>query len=260
MVSQSFKLYPDETNVTGPDVQRKYRGLFRIEGTDSIALDSLKIESATKGECRMNSTRTLVGILLLLITCALQPVTAAGGSDPCETSLEGWEKMTDTTAVVPDFVFGGQLDVDKLLVCDSGVYFFFRAREWGSVIRFCLAYPVPSQEETAKFYGQDAADVQERMQKILTVTAQATRTYEKFKGDLREVLGKQYVEGRIISFNNQRFKATLELSMGESIEFSWRRRSASFLALIDVYIAPRSTLSPLVIFLLLYTGPAYGVR
>jgi hypothetical protein len=98
------------------------------------------------------------------------------------------------------------------------------------------------------------------MQKILTVTAQATRTYEKFKGDLREVLGKQYVEGRIISFNNQRFKATLELSMGESIEFSWRRRSASFLALIDVYIAPRSTLSPLVIFFLLYTGPAYGVR
>jgi hypothetical protein len=206
----------------------------------------------------MISTKTLAGLLLVLITCVLQPVTAVGSSDPCETSLEGWEKMTDATAEVPSFVFGGQLDVDRLLVCDSGVYFFFKAREWGSVTRFCLAYPVPSQEETAKFYGHDAADVQERMQEILAVTAQATRTYEKFKGDLREVLGKQYVEGGTISFKNQRFQATLEMSMGESIEFAWRGRSASFLGLIDLYIAPRSTLHPLVIFLLLYPGPVYG--
>ncbi len=204
----------------------------------------------------MKFTISTAVLLLAVVSGSMVASSAGPGKDACVTQLEGWGKMADTTSVVPSFVMGGQLDIDQLVVCDNGVFFFFRAREWGGVNRFCLAYPKPSQEETAKFYGRDATDIQERMQEILTVTAEATRAYEAFKTELRDVLGKQYAEGKIISFEKQRFDARLKLNMGEAIEFSWRRRSASFFALIDVYIAPRSNIPAWVIFLIVYPGPA----
>jgi hypothetical protein len=204
------------------------------------------------------------GLLLALLLPALLPLALAAGAPhtgggSCTERLAGWEKMADTSTVIPSFMFGGQLDIDRLLVCEDGVLFFFRTREWQRVIRFCLVYPKPTQEEYAKFYGQDEPDIQKRVQKVLTLTAEAQREFDDYKAQLREVLGRKYVEGKEVSFENQRFRAKLELSMGEPIVFSWRHRSASFMKLLDLYYMRPSDVPSWVTFVLLYPGPSCGL-
>jgi hypothetical protein len=200
--------------------------------------------------------QTLYGLLLVVAFAGFLPAAPTEG-DPCTTTLAGWEKLADTSTAVPRFMIEGRLDIERLMVCSDGTYFFFRAREWGRFKRFCLAYPKPSQKEMAKYYGRDEADLQERIKEVLAATAKADQAYAEFVTQLQDVLGVKYAEGRLISFENARRPPRLDVELGQPFSFTWRHRSVSFFALPDVYIAPGSNVPPWVIFLLVYPGPAY---
>jgi hypothetical protein len=139
--------------------------------------------------------------------------------DVCAAGPEGWEKAAET----PSFLTSGRTEVDRLLVCDRGVYFFFKAREWGNYIQFCVAHP-----NTGDFIPQ-----------------------------LREVLGSKYAAGVVISFEKDRWRPYLEAAPGHSIEFTWRRRTAFFTEPVDVYYPPPGKKIPgWLIFILLVPGHA----
>jgi hypothetical protein len=195
-------------------------------------------------------------LVLLLVIVPVALLTAAPDTgEPCATALEGWGKLADTSVAVPRFMIQGHLDIDRLLVCDSGTYFFFRTRERGRFIRVCLAYPKPSQQEMAKYHGRGETNVQERVTEVLTATARAEQSYAEFEAQLQEALGTKYAEGRLMSFENDRWKPRLEVELGQPFEFTWRHRSVSFFALPDIYFAPGSKVSPWLLVLLLYPGP-----
>lgn len=177
-----------------------------------------------------------------------------GGDDACRTALEGHELLPDTAATVPGFLFGGRLIVDRLLVCDDGVFFFFRAREWGHYMRFVLAWHKPTTDIMARYFGHDITNPVERTREILEATTTALNNYNEYREQLRGVLGRRYVEGEFVSFKDERHKAVLELAMGSPIEFKWRHRTASCQPLIDLYFVPTTTIPAWVVFLMLYPG------
>ena len=92
----------------------------------------------------------------------------------------------------------------------------------------------------------------------LALTAEAEYAFDDYKAKLRTVLGKNYVEGRTISFEKQRYRAKLQIFPGEPFAFTWRHRSASFDRVPDVYYEPPSDIPGWKIFILLYPGPPAG--
>jgi hypothetical protein len=200
--------------------------------------------------------KAFVAILLALVF-ALPAGRAAGlhaapDSSPCESALDGWQIIPDTTATIPNFVFESRLDVKRVIACDDGVYFFFATREWGRYVDFCLVYPEPTQEQFAKYYGTDEPDIQKRTQMILAATARAKSLYDSFRRKFEEVLGSRYAGGKMISFKNSRRHAELKMKMGEPIRFSYGKRSVDFSPLFDVWVKPSRNVPGWVVFLLLY--------
>jgi hypothetical protein len=192
---------------------------------------------------------------LALLACPAWPSPPDGGEDgACRTALEGHELLPDSAAAVPGFLFGGRLGVDRLLVCEDGVFFFFRAREWGHYMRFVLAWHKPTTDRMARYFGRDITDPVERAKTILEATTTALNNYNEYLEQLRGVLGRRYVERKIVSFENERHRAILELSMGSPIEFTWRHRTASCQPLIDLYFVPTKTIPGWMAFLMLYPG------
>jgi hypothetical protein len=177
-----------------------------------------------------------------------------GGDSACGTALEGHELLPDTAATVPGFLFGGRLTVDRLLVCEDGVFFFFRTREWGHYMRFVLAWHKPTTDSMSRYVGRDITDPVERAKAILEATTVALGNYNEYLEQMREVLGRRYVEGKFVSFENGRHRAILEMAMGSPIEFTWRHRTVSCQPLIDLYFVPERKIPGWVAFLMLYPG------
>ncbi|MGD8414173.1 MAG: hypothetical protein PVF33_08065 [Candidatus Latescibacterota bacterium] len=199
----------------------------------------------------MKATTAIAGALLLALPIAVLSSTSAG-ADPCAAALEGWQVIPDTAATVPSFVFESRLDVDRLIVCEDGAYFFFKTREWGRVIRFCLAYPKPTQEQYAKYFGTGEVDVQKRTRELLEAVARGDAAYREFLGRLEEVMGGKYRLDRVVSFENKRFKPELSMKMGEPIRFEYRKKTVEFSPMMDVYFVPPKNVPAWVTFVLLY--------
>jgi hypothetical protein len=212
--------------------------------------------SAERGRL-MKATTAILGALLLALPAVLYSSPREAGN-PCAAPLDGWEIIPDTASTVPHFVFESRLQVDRILVCDNGVYFFFRRREWGRYVRFCLVYATPTQAQFAKYVGADEVDIQKRTRKLLEVVAQAKTSYEEFLRGLEGVLGDKYRQNRVLSFEHSRFKPELKMKMGDPIRLTYRGRSVEFLPLMDVYFVPPRDVSGWAVFLLVYTGLAYG--
>ena len=195
--------------------------------------------------------------ILLALVFALPAGLSAGlhaapDSSPCESALDGWQIIPDTSAAIPNFVFDSRLDIKSVIVCDDGVYFFFATREWGRYVDFCLVYPEPTQEQFAKYVGTDEPDIQKRTQMILAATARSKLQYDSFRGKTEEVLGSRYAEGKMISFKNSRRHAELKMKMGEPLRFSYGKRSVDFSPFFDVWFKPSRNVPGWVVFLLLY--------
>jgi hypothetical protein len=106
----------------------------------------------------------------------------------------------------------------------------------------------------AKYHGGDETNVEKRVENVLSATAKANLAYKDFESELRGLLGKKYARDRMLSFEHERWQPRLDLKLGRPIEFTFRRRTIEFFALMDIYSAPHSKISPWVILLLLHPG------
>ncbi|MDH3197297.1 MAG: hypothetical protein OEO21_03570 [Candidatus Krumholzibacteria bacterium] len=193
--------------------------------------------------------------LFAAIACAGLSVSAPAAAQDCLTALTRWTRISDD-ALPPVFLTrDGTLPVQRVLVCEDRVHLFFRAREAHGVVDFCLVLFAPQPEEVARFYdryGEVAADPVARVRDMAEHGARARDEFLAFKEALREVLGKRYIEGRTVSLARERYRPHLELGGGQ-IGFTWRHRSASFASwFLDVYYGPGASVSPLLLFILLY--------
>jgi hypothetical protein len=204
----------------------------------------------------MKVTIAIVGALLLALPAVLHPSPSDGGN-PCATALHSWQIIPDTAAVVPTFVFESRLDVDRMMVCDDGVYFFFKSREWGRLVSFCLIYPMPTQAQYAKYFGTDEVDIQKRTQEILAAVAHARSNYDRFRTELKEVFGGKYRENNVVSFKNSRFKPEMTMKIGDPIRLVYRKRSTEFSPMMEVYFDPPKHVPGWAYFVLLYAAFAY---
>ena len=198
----------------------------------------------------------IAGILLLALPAVLHP-TPSGRGNACTEALDGWQIIPDTAAVIPNFVFESRLDVDRLMACDDGVYIYFKSREWGRLVSFCLIYPTPTQEQYAKYYGTDEPDIQKRTQAVLEAVAHARLQYDRFRKELKEVLGGKYRENAVVSFKNARYQPELTMKMGDPIRLEYRKRVTEFSPMMEVYFDPPAHVPGWAVFLLVYTGIAY---
>lgn len=198
----------------------------------------------------------VIAVAMLLAAPASHAGRGSGGA--CASAVEGWQVIPDTAAVVPQFVFESRLDVDRLLVCDDGVYFYFKTREWGRYVSFCLVYPVPTQALFAKYVAIDETDVQTRTRELLSAVAQAKEAYNGFLDELRGVLGNRFAENRVVSFETARFRPEMRMKLGDPIRFHYRKRTAEFSPMMEVYFVPPREVPGLAVFVLLYAGFAYG--
>ena len=204
----------------------------------------------------MRFTVTIAAALLTASSVVFHPSPAEGGN-ACTAELEGWQIIPDTASVVPNFVFESRLDVDRIVACDDGVYIFFKSREWGRVVHFCLIYPKPTQVQYAKYFGTEEMDIQKRTQELLAAVAQATAQYDRFRTELEEVLGKKYRENSVMSFENARFYPVMSMKMGSPIRLDYRKRSTEFSPMMDVYFKPAQHVPTWAYFVLLYAAFAY---
>jgi hypothetical protein len=207
----------------------------------------------TEGGCRMKATIAIVGALVLALPATLHP-SSSGRANSCASALDGWQIIPDTAAAVPHFVFESRLDIDRLIVCDDGVRFLFKTREWGRLVSFCLVYPKPTQKQYAKYVGVGEVDIQKRTQELLAAVAHATARYDQFLGELQEVVGGKYREHTMLSFKNARSQPELTMKMGDPIRFDYRKKSVDFSPMMDVYFVPPKHVPGWVIFVLLYPG------
>jgi hypothetical protein len=206
----------------------------------------------------MRAALTILGLLLAAPAAIHPSPPAEGNGAPCATAVEGMEKLADTTSVVPQFVFDGRLEIDRLLVCEEGVYFFFRAREWGRYMRFCYVIEMPTPEKRAACYGGDETDPQKRAQAILAETAVAKVAYDEFMSRFRDILGKKFAEGEMISFEKSRWRPILTMKLGDPMRFQWRKRTVDFYGWPQIYYVPPAGARGWTLFFLLYTGAAHG--
>jgi hypothetical protein len=204
----------------------------------------------------MKTSIAIAAAVLIAMFALLHPSPSEGGS-PCAAALGGWQIIPDTAAVVPNFVFESRLDIDRLMVCDDGVYLFFKSREWGRLVRFCLIYPKPTQAQYAKYVGTEETDIQKRTQELLAAVAHATSQYDRFRAELKEVFGGKYRENSVMSFKNSRFRPEMTMKLGDPMRLVYRKRSTKFSPMMEVYFKPPGHVPGWAYFVLLYAAFAY---
>jgi len=180
---------------------------------------------------------------LLIATAALlvvsPPVSAGTAASACSPATMGWTSLSHTGGAIPYFMFGGDLTVDHVVVCDDGVFFYFGTRSQGSYTEFCLGFLRPTQESVAEFMGTNLTDPAGKSVSILEATALATEAYEHFRSQLVGVLGGHYAFGTPVSLTRDRWKAKLHIEFGTPFVFSYRRREASIqTGVFDVFSMP----------------------
>jgi hypothetical protein len=168
------------------------------------------------------------------------PVSAGTPPAVCSPATMGWTSLTHSGGAIPYFMFGADLEVSRVAVCDDGVFFYFGTRSQGSYSQFCLGFLRPTQEAVAEFMGTELTDPTGKAISILEATAFAIENYELFRDQLVDVLGHRYAFGTPVSFTRERWKATLHIEFGTPFVFTYRKREASIqTGVFDVFAEPR---------------------
>ena len=189
---------------------------------------------------------------------AITPATAGTPTISCSPGTAGWPSLVESGAPIPSFMFGSELVLNQVAICDDGVFFYFRTRSQGSVKDFCMGFVRPTQEAVMEFMGTDLTDLMGKSISILEATAIAAENYESFRGQIQEVLGRRYAFGKPVSLNKDRWKATLKIEFGTPFVFSYRTREASIqTGVFNVFTRPdKEGLHPVLIMMLLMTRQA----
>lgn len=193
----------------------------------------------------------------LVTTVALLAVSApaSAGTPPvvCSPVNMEWISLTQSGGAIPSFMFGADLVVDHVAVCDDGVFFYFGTRSQGSYSQYCMGFMRPTQEAVAEFMGTDLTDPTGKSISILEATAIAMENYEHFRGQLVEVLGGRYAFGTPVNLTRDRWKAKLHIEFGTPFVFSYRKREASIqTGVFDVFSEPdRDGVHPILLMMML---------
>ena len=202
--------------------------------------------------------RRLLLIPMLALLAAGTPATAGTPAISCSPGTTGWPSLVESGAPIPSFMFGSELVLSHVAICDDGVFFYFRTRSQGSVRDFCMGFVRPTQEAVTEFMGADLTDPMGKSISILEATAIAAENYENFRGQIQEVLGRRYALGKTVTLNKDRWKATLKIEFGTPFIFSYRTREASIqTGVFNVFTKPdKDGLHPVLIMMLLMTRQA----
>jgi len=165
----------------------------------------------------------------------------------------GWPSLVESGAAIPSFMFGAELVMEHVAICDDGVFFYFRARTQGSVKDFCMGFVLPTVEAVTEYMGTNLTDPTGKTISVLEATAIARENYESFRGQLQEVMGKRYAFGKPIPLTKDRWKAKLKIEFGEPFIFSYRTREASIrTGVFNVFTKPdKEGMHPVLIMMML---------
>jgi len=162
--------------------------------------------------------------MTVAISLLASPVTAQQDIT-CAGTPDGWHNLTQHDNATPRFMTGAKLDVTQLLICDGGVYIFFRAREWDAVHTFCLVYaPGPNHSDMPQIHDE-----------------------------MQSLMRNRYHEGETIYLKKERKKMELILTGGDTVLLEWRGRRAQLPAGDPwVWANQSGGLHPVVLFIMLF--------
>jgi hypothetical protein len=149
----------------------------------------------------------LIAMVAMVAMFAAAPAVGDTPATTCSPGTMGWPSLIESGGAVPSFMFGAELVMDHVAVCDDGVFFFFSTRTQGSVKDFCLGFVKPTQEAVAEYMGTDLTDPAGKSVSVLEATAIARGNYDRFRDEMVKTLGKRYKFGQPIALTKDRWKA-----------------------------------------------------
>ncbi len=154
---------------------------------------------------------------MLTVFVVLSPVTAAGEC-PYESLLAGWQRAEETGGTSAEILMrpGVLSKVEQITVCRNGAAVFLRGQ--GGSGRFAVRFLRANQDS------------------------------------FHDVLRSRYVLEKMISFGRDREQPSLTADADGRLILKWKHRSTEIVGERSVYVPPDDGLSPLGIFMLLYTG------
>jgi hypothetical protein len=156
-------------------------------------------------------------VLIVSFLAVMAPVTASGDC-PYESLLDSWQQPEETGGTSAEILWrpGVALVVDHITVCRNGSTVFVRGQ--GGSGRFAVRFLRANQDS------------------------------------FHDVLRSRYVIEKRVSFGRDREQPTLITDVDGRVTLKWKHRSAEIVGERSIYIPPGDGLSPLGIFMLLYTG------
>ena len=154
---------------------------------------------------------------LTVLIVSLSPITAAGEC-PYESLLAGWQRAEETGRTSAEMLMrpGVTLIVEHITVCLNGTTVFVRGRNGSG--RFAVRFVRANQDS------------------------------------FQDVLRSRFVIEKRVSFGRDREQPSLTADADGRVTLKWKHRSAGIVGNFFIYVEPEDGLSPLGIFMLLYTG------
>jgi hypothetical protein len=148
----------------------------------------------------------------------------------CPATSEEWHVVPDTMDVPGEVA--ERVKIRRMVVCEHGVFFKFRAGRRSKSRSWWLAFTPPRREQYRYCLEDDLEGVALELQ-LTRAVEEATVRYTEFRGEVRQFLGRRYREDKTIRFDRAYGREPIcEGVFG----IKWRGKELNFGLIPDLYV------------------------